>query len=387
MTVLDLEDARQGSLDGLATVDTLPRERFDRVTRLARHFFGVDSVLITLVDHDHRLYKSLAGIEVVEGDQRDAFFDDAMRQPDHLLVRDSRDDPRFRDSPQVVGGPRIRFYAGHPLEAPGGVRIGVLSVSHSEPREFSLAEMTVIRDLAMWVQSELAFSQELERATQVQRSLLPKRLVSLPGFDVAGDCAPAKAVGGDFYDWYPVAQGAAFTLADVMGKGIGAAIIAATVRAVLRAGARGLQLVEAVEAAAAILEADLDEAGTFVTLFHARLNMLTGVVRYVDAGHGLSLVVYADGRTKRLATTSFPLGVDPDESWREHTVTLGEGDTLVTVSDGVLDLFDGTLAALDSVEEIVRESLTAQAVVDDILARARRSAPDDITVVVVRRTR
>lgn len=383
--MIDLWEGGTGAINDFAMPDTLPDEQLDSVSRLARNFLGVDSVLITLVDRDGKPHRSPAGIRVVESSQRDAFFDYAIRQPDYLLVHDAREDPRFRESPQVASLPGIRFYAGLPLEVPGGGRIGVLSVSHSEPRDLSLAELAVVRDLAAWAQSELALLQELEQATQVQRGLLPKRMVGLPGFDVAGDCTTAKAVGGDFYDWYPIAQGAAFTLADVMGKGIGAAIIAATVRAVLRAGSRGHPLVEVVESAAAILESDLDEAGTFVTLFHARLNIITGVVHYVDAGHGLSLVVRADGSTQRLASTGFPLGVDPDESWPQDSVILGLGDTLVTVSDGVLDLFGGTLAALDDVEQIVREGRTAQAVVDEILGRAGRSALDDVTAVVVRR--
>lgn len=88
-----------------------------------------------------------------------------------------------------------------------------------------------------------------------------------------------------------------------------------------------------------------------MTLFHARLDMDSGIVRYVDAGHG---------------------------------VVLAPGDTRVSVSDGVLDLFDGTLAALGEVDLIVRA--LAQAVVDCLLALAATSAPDDVTAVVIRRT-
>jgi serine phosphatase RsbU (regulator of sigma subunit) len=170
-----------------------------------------------------------------------------------------------------------------------------------------------------------------------------------------------------------------------MGKGVGAAIIAATVRAVLRAGAREPDMGIALGTAADVLAQDLDHAGSFVTLFHGRLVTATGEIRYADAGHGLSLVVRAAGDVKRLATTSFPLGTGMDDSWREHRVTLAPGDTLVSVSDGVLDLWDGSLVALDSVEEIVRASATAQDVVDKLIALAAVGAPDDVTVVALRR--
>jgi len=83
--------------------------------------------------------------------------------------------------------------------------------------------------------------------------------------------------------------GATFTLADVMGKGVGAAIIAATVRAVLRADSKHLQISDALRETAEILKEDLEVAGTFVTLFHARLNTETGALSYIDAGRGLTI--------------------------------------------------------------------------------------------------
>jgi len=379
------EAARQRALDELHILDTPPEERFDRVTRLAKRLFGVETALISLIDHDRQWFKSRVGFEPESGTRRDAFCDTTIRQPDAMTVRDARDDPRFRDNPLVVGDPNIRFYAGYPIEAPGGERIGALCVFDPNPRVFTEAETNLLRDLALWVQNEMTFTQELDRAAEVQRGLLPKQFVSLPGFDVAGACAPARVIGGDFYDWYPVGEGAAFTLADVMGKGIAAAIIAATVRAVLRGGSRQRDICAAIEAAAYTLESDLDESHSFVTLFHARLDMYTGVVRYIDAGHGLSLVVYADGNTERLTSMSAPLGAGLDTDWTEQTFTLEAGDTFVSVSDGVLDLFDGTLAALDEVEALVRASGSAQGIVDSLIARAGSAAPDDVTVIVVRR--
>jgi serine phosphatase RsbU (regulator of sigma subunit) len=123
-----------------------------------------------------------------------------------------------------------------------------------------------------------------------------------------------------------------------------------------------------------------------VTLFQSRLDVETGVLRYVDAGHGLTLVVHADGETDRLATTSFPLGAGTQETWVEETVTLDPGDTLVALSDGVLDLFDGSLGSLDEVAKIARSSISAQAVVDTIVAMASTAlAPDDVSLLVVRR--
>jgi sigma-B regulation protein RsbU (phosphoserine phosphatase) len=115
------------------------------------------------------------------------------------------------------------------------------------------------------------------------------------------------------------------------------------------------------------------------------VNTSLGDVRYVDAGHGLSLVVRAAGGAKRLATTSLPLGAGLGGGWREHRVTLLPGDTLVSVSDGVLDLYDGTLASLDEVELLARSAPNARAIVDALLEKAASGAPDDVTVVALRR--
>ena len=243
----------------------------------------------------------------------------------------------------------------------------------------------MLRDLASWVQQELSVSQELSRAAEVQQGLLPSKMLSMPGWDIAGFCQPARAVGGDFYDWYPVGEGAAITLADTMGKGIAAAIIAATVRAVLRSAARFGDVTGAVNLAAASLNADLDTTGLFVTLFHARVDMDSGEFTFVDAGHGLTVIARTDGTIERLRSHSPPLGVDIDTEWEEQTITLEPGDTLVAASDGVLDLYDGSLDGLDRVAALALLASSSQEVVDALRTRARGTSSDDVTVVVVRR--
>ena len=383
------EVARQRAedVDAVAVVDDDALDhRLEIVTRLIQQFFGVRSVAISILEGDRERVMVSTGVVRSEVPRSESFIEITQGTgAGAVTVRDTRADPRFDGHPLVYDAPNLRFWAGHLLEGPSGERLGAIGVFDTHPRVFLETEKALLGDVASWIQGELTASRELDRAAQVQRGLLPKRLLSLPGFDVAGDCRPAQAVGGDFFDWYPVGEGAVFTLGDVMGKGIGAAIIAATVRAVLRAGSRHESLAESVESAAAILDSDLDESGVFVTLFHSRLDMDTGVVSYVDAGHGLSVVVRRNGAAERLATLDFPLGVDSEAQWHENSVTLSVGDTLISVSDGVLDLFDGTLDSLTRVEDIVRRAHTAQEVVDSLVAFTGRTQPDDVTIVVVRR--
>ncbi len=137
---------------------------------------------------------------------------------------------------------------------------------------------------------------ELARAAVVQQSLLPRETVRLSGYDVAGAFRPSRSVGGDFYDWYQTRDGMHFTFADAMGKGMGAALIAATVRAVMRSVADTPPAIDAAfGSASATIASDLDQSGSFVTMFHARLDSASGTLSYIDAGHGLALHVPAEG--------------------------------------------------------------------------------------------
>ncbi len=164
-----------------------------------------------------------------------------------------------------------------------------MCIIDDKPRTLTEGETKLLVDLADWVEKELASDAELLHAAEVQRGLLPQRPPDVPGFEIAGRCIPTRAAGGDFYDWYSLGDGTTFqvVLADVMGKGVGAALIAASVRALLRGASRFNPLDEAVIRTGLSLEADLDELGSFVTLFAVRLRSDDPTVQYVDAGHGL----------------------------------------------------------------------------------------------------
>jgi sigma-B regulation protein RsbU (phosphoserine phosphatase) len=97
-------------------------------------------------------------------------------------------------------------------------------------------------------------------------------------------------------------------------------------------------------------------------------------------------VARANGSTKRLMSLDLPLGATFDDEWGRNRVTLEPGDQLVTFSDGVLDLFDGTLDSLDRVAELAHSLGSAQDLVDAVQRLASRNgAPDDVTIVAVRR--
>jgi serine phosphatase RsbU (regulator of sigma subunit) len=227
---------------------------------------------------------------------------------------------------------------------------------------------------------------ELQAAARVQRGLLPEASPALDGYDLAGACRPSRNVGGDFFDWESDGSHLAVTLADAMGKGMGAALVAATARAVLRPGRLKRSAESLVGRAAAALEPDLTKLSSFVTLMHWRLDGAAGEVDYVDAGHGLGILVHPDGLWERLGNSGPPLGLLPGADWRGETVWIPPGAALAAVSDGLLDAFDDAESALDAVASAVLAAGSAREAVDAVLALAG-AAEDDVTAVVLRRDR
>jgi CheY-like chemotaxis protein len=170
----------------------------------------------------------------------------------------------------------------------------------------TLARLTMSRQIKL-LRNELEkkqaqLAQEIARAAAVQSDLLPTGQPAIAGFEVGMRCLPASAVGGDFYDWQPLEDGrVSITVGDVMGKGMSAALLMATVRAVIRAMVSQHGPAAAMQHTATSLEGDLARSGSFVTVFHAQLHVDTAELRYVDAGHGQVFLRRANGLTSAQA--------------------------------------------------------------------------------------
>jgi serine phosphatase RsbU (regulator of sigma subunit) len=229
--------------------------------------------------------------------------------------------------------------------------------------------------------------EELARAARVQADLLPREVPALPGFELAARCLPAREVGGDFFDWHETAPGLlTLTLGDVMGKGMPAALLMATVRAALEAVARQSPPAPAIQTVAAALERDLDRSGSFITLFHARANAATRSVEFVDAGHGHAFLRRVDGRVEALEPRGLPLGIQAEEAYQTGSVCLAPGDVMVVYSDGFLDARPDVLLTPDRAAAELRGAASALEIVDRLVALATPDGPlpDDLTLVVLR---
>jgi phosphoserine phosphatase RsbU/P len=381
-TVVDEQD-RLESLAATDLMDTPAEEGFDRITRLAQQLFGVSTATVALVAQDRQFLKSVAGNLDRNIARADAFCSHTIMSPDTMVVEDAREDDRFSANPLVLGGPHIRFYAGQPLQGPGGWNIGTLCLIDQKPRSFSPEQQQIFRDLAAIVQREINVRTDMMNGAKIQKAHLPATAPSLPGYQLKAVHYPACDLSGDFYDWHMHRTKLRFTVADVMGKGTGPAILAATVQAKLRAAAHQ-EPGQALTIVSHDLDTNLTLPDVFVTAFHAELDPETGKVAYADAGHGLAHHLTAQGHITRLPTGGPPLGVIPGQTWGTKTITLAPGDALVVPTDGVLELFN------EDLHQLARE-LPALAANEDIgraLKRLEATAPsagDDVSVLVLRR--
>lgn len=146
----------------LNILDTASEERFDRITRMAARLFGVPMAFVSLIDADRQWFKSRVGSTLTHTDRAHSFCAHTILQHGVIVVEDATCDERFAASP-VVTDLGVRFYAGYPLSAPDGSRIGTVCILDRSPRALDDEQRALLRDLAGMVANEIAAG-ELRRA-------------------------------------------------------------------------------------------------------------------------------------------------------------------------------------------------------------------------------
>ncbi|MGN6502191.1 MAG: GAF domain-containing protein [Pseudolysinimonas sp.] len=147
------ESARQRALDRLGVVGSPPDPAVDRIVAMARDMLGVDAASLNFIDHDRMWSKATAGISPGDVPRASTICDVTIRTPGVHVIEDVQAVPEFRTATWLASREGIRFYAGYPLEAPGGERIGALCVIGREPRAFSSADAATLRSLALAAQA------------------------------------------------------------------------------------------------------------------------------------------------------------------------------------------------------------------------------------------
>lgn len=239
---------------------------------------------------------------------------------------------------------------------------------------------------------------QMELAREVQQRYYDAK-ANVPGFDVAGAAFPADQTGGDYFDFLPQPDGTLIiVIADVVGHGIGSALLMAETRAALRAYAGMLEDIPAViRKLNSTLEDSLREC-RFVTMLLGRLNPCTKTFEYTSAGHEPGYVLRSSGNADMVLTSTLPplgLGLISDRHLSlSGTVTLEPGDILVLLTDGISDAFRDRdcLTDTQSILRLLRSHANGSArdLIQHVCEDARQASPDapqadDMTMVVCSR--
>jgi len=244
-------------------------------------------------------------------------------------------------------------------------------------------------------EGERIMKRDLSQAAEIQRRMLPEGAPEVPHADLAGFNAPCRTVGGDYYDFFPYPDGrVAMTLGDVSGKGMPASLMMAELHARVQVLAEDPGNLAAFMTRLNKATCVKCPSNRFITFFFCVLDMVSGEIKFANAGHNPPILVRASGEAQMLEGGGPVLGILPTAIYTEECERLNRGDMLVLYSDGVTEANnpDYDEYGEDRLIEVLRQHYTepATAIVDAVmksLAEFTAGAPqaDDITLAVARR--
>jgi phosphoserine phosphatase RsbU/P len=323
------------------------------------------------------------------------------------LVTDVELDERFASAQSVVGA-GIRSILAAPFTDSEGC-VGMVAIySRSRVRRFreedldllvSLASAAALRirnvALAEAAAARRVQDRELALAHEIQMGMLPRVLPTTPELEVAARLIPARAVGGDLYDFFLAGGALWFVVADAAGKGVSAALFMAVTRTLFRAvGQAGLELRDVVARMNAELARD-NERQVFVTALVGRLALASGELTCCNAGHPPMLRVARGGAVGEVAPGGhgIALGILEDATYEETRVMLARGDVLVLFSDGVTEALAASGELFSETRLVETLAASAGRPADEVVSRvvaaveafaAGVQQEDDLTVLALR---
>ena len=334
--------------------------------------------------------------------------DQVINDRNSLLVRDTTMDDIFKMQASIVMQ-RVRSFMAVPLQTNEKV-IGLLYIDMPDlTREFTKEDLSLLTVMANVAairiehsrlneveQAERMMAKELSQAGEIQRGLLPSAAPTIAGMDISGYNVPCRGVGGDYYDFFRLADGkVVIVVGDVAGKGMPAAMLMASLQARLQI------LVETEEAPAKIVtRLNRSISGNcpdnrFITFFLMIIDPETGELRYCNAGHNPPLLVRASGVTEKLDGGGLILGIMAIAQYSEYKTSFQPGDTVVLYSDGISE---ATPIGIDEefgedrigISILNRPSESSAQLIEGVLQDLQgwcAGAPylDDVTIVVTRK--
>jgi len=234
---------------------------------------------------------------------------------------------------------------------------------------------------------------DLELSVKVQRALLPHQVPSIRGLEIAAFSRPASIVGGDYFDFVRMANGSqAFVIADVMGKGMPASMLMASLQASLRIIAPESLEPNDVVCRLNQLFCHNIRLTKFVTFFIGRYDEESHILTYCNAGHNPPLVVSKDGSRQQLLPTGAAIGLAEQFEFSRKQITLRPGDRLLLYTDGVVDSWDKERALFgqERLEEFLSNAthLSAKDIIAELRNRLQQfsgteTQSDDTTIVAI----
>jgi len=342
----------------------------------------------------------------------------ALQRQSSVITEDlNRDDLNLQAAQSIVSQ-RLRAVVVIPLyampransaesmiHAVHGQFLGVLYLDSRRPAAFSRLDRQIldaigieaasILDNARLVERERErqrLEQELSIAREIQQALLPGGFRNFPNLDISGTNSPCLAVGGDYFDVFPVNDDrTAFLIADVSGKGLGAALLTTMLQGALSGMKMGADPAGVFHHINRFL-CEHSEVGRYATMFFGILDR-DGHLEFINAGHPSPLLVRAGEVVEAFTEGGFPVGLIPDASYVASCMALRPGDTLVLYSDGVTEAMDPDeeMFGLSRLRELLLDQHEApleilqRTILEAVRAFSRgANQHDDITLLLAR---
>ncbi len=384
------------------------------VLETVSHAVGADAAGIRLLDEEtgELVLKATYGLSDAYKNKgpvtaAESSLNQKALQGEAIIVSDMRTDPRFENWREEIvrEGLISTLYIGLMYRDKG---IGIFRLYSKKPRGFSPQDIalaqTVAAQSAAAITNARLYEEALEKermarqiklAGTVQRHLIPQKAPKLPGFDLSGQYVPCYDVGGDFYDFIPMADGTlVITIGDVMGKGVPASLTMAALRSSLRAYAEQIHTIDEIARRANRMFCHDTEMWEFATLFCAHLDPRNSRLSYCNCGHEPPLLIRG-GETLSLQEGGMVLGIQPENDYESRHITLEEGDLLVFYTDGLADAvnFERESFGRKRIIEAARNSrdMSAEQAAKNILWLMRKFSGltprrDDTAIVVLKKS-
>ncbi|MBA4311384.1 MAG: hypothetical protein C0417_02025 [Chlorobiaceae bacterium] len=379
-TALKIVDGDRGTL---YLVDEPKKELWSKL------FVGKERVTIKLP-----IGKGIAGYVAATGDT--------------LNIEEAYTDPRFNPAIDKKSGYRTKSILCMPLKNKEKKIVGVLQLLNKRKGIFTQDDEHFLRALSIHAaiaienarlyESEKAFQQmreEVRLAAKIQLELLPKTNPKIQCYDIAGKSIPAKAVGGDYYDFILLDEShLGICLGDVSGKGLPASLLMANLQATLRGQSFGECSPKECLSRSNTLLYRSTSADKFVTLFYGLLDIKNHKLTYSNAGHDNPFLLTSGNSTKRLKIGGIVLGIMEKFPFEEEVAELKSGDLIAIYSDGIAEAMNGKdeMFGEDRIFELLQSnrSESAEKIIDLIIEGVKKFAgatpqSDDITLVIIKR--